>query len=142
MDKRCFYCGCKYHATRSDQLYCSKRCRYKDHHRGDMILTLKGKWFNMIFSGVKLEEYREIKPYWGKRFLNYYGMHYDFSQEKYIWNNKKKDIIFRNGYGKDKPSFVAECTISEGYGNTNWGAEEKQKYYILKIHRIYGENNM
>lgn len=33
-------------------------------------LTLKKKWFDMIESGVKLEEYREIKPYWMARLLN------------------------------------------------------------------------
>ena len=31
-------------------------------------LTLNKKWFDMILSGVKKEEYREIKPYWIKRF--------------------------------------------------------------------------
>lgn len=28
-------------------------------------LPLKAKWYDMIESGVKPEEYREIKPYWG-----------------------------------------------------------------------------
>lgn len=35
----------------------------------------------MILSGIKTEEYREIKEYWEKRFDNYFGRHYDFSQE-------------------------------------------------------------
>lgn len=30
-------------------------------------LTLKKKWFDMIASGEKKEEYREIKPYWSQR---------------------------------------------------------------------------
>ena len=38
-----------------------------------MILTLKKEWFYMILSGEKTEEYREIKPYWEKRFTNYFG---------------------------------------------------------------------
>ena len=29
-----------------------------------LILPIKGKWFNMILSGDKQEEYREIKPYY------------------------------------------------------------------------------
>ena len=29
-------------------------------------LTLKKKWFDLILSGEKKEEYREIKPYWEK----------------------------------------------------------------------------
>ena len=31
-------------------------------------LPLKAKWYKMIESGIKTEEYREIKPYWIKRF--------------------------------------------------------------------------
>jgi len=27
-------------------------------------LTIKKEWFDMIQSGEKKEEYREIKPYW------------------------------------------------------------------------------
>lgn len=33
-----------------------------------LILPIKGKWFNMILSGDKREEYREIKPYYTTRF--------------------------------------------------------------------------
>lgn len=34
-------------------------------------LVLKGKWFDMITSGEKLEEYRELKPYWAKRMADW-----------------------------------------------------------------------
>ena len=33
-------------------------------------LTLKKKWFDLILSGEKKEEYREIKDYWCKRFCS------------------------------------------------------------------------
>ena len=144
MYKHCFYCGQKYQATRSDQLYCCKKCRYKDNHRGDMVLTLKKKWFDMILFGIKKEEYREMKPYWEKRFSNYWNRYYDFSQETptIVWDKTKKIIVFRNGYGNDKPQFEAECTIEEGYGKPEWGAEENTKYYVLKIHRIISTKNI
>ncbi|GAB4042535.1 hypothetical protein [Spirosoma litoris] len=32
-------------------------------------LVLKHKWFDMIESGNKLEEYRDIKPYWIRRLI-------------------------------------------------------------------------
>lgn len=98
----------------------------------------------MILSGVKTEEYREIKPYWEKRFTNYFGKYYDFSKDTptTVWNTQRKNIVFRNGYGSDKPEFTAECTISEGCGKEEWGAEKDCKYYILKIHRTYGEKNI
>ena len=35
-----------------------------------LTLPIKKKWFDMIKSGEKKEEYREIKPYWTKRFEN------------------------------------------------------------------------
>ena len=35
-----------------------------------LILTLQKKWFDMILSGEKQEEYREIKPYYTSRFCN------------------------------------------------------------------------
>lgn len=36
-----------------------------------LTLSLKEKWFDMIKSGEKKEEYREIKPFWDKRLLDY-----------------------------------------------------------------------
>jgi ASC-1-like (ASCH) protein len=50
-------------------------------------LTLKKKWFDLIKSGEKKEEYREIKQYFITRLQ---GRTYDF-------------IIFRNGYSKTSP---------------------------------------
>lgn len=41
-------------------------------------LVLKGKWYDMIASGEKTEEYREIKPYWEKRLLDYEAIKRDF----------------------------------------------------------------
>lgn len=34
-----------------------------------LVLPIKKKWFDMIASGEKKEEYREIKPYWTSRFV-------------------------------------------------------------------------
>lgn len=33
-------------------------------------LVLKDKWFNMIYNGVKKEDYRTISLYWNSRLLN------------------------------------------------------------------------
>lgn len=33
-----------------------------------LTLPIKKKWFDMILSGEKKEEYREIKPYYDSRF--------------------------------------------------------------------------
>lgn len=145
MSNICFYCNQKFRPVRSDQLFCSKQCRYKYYHSSDMVLTLKKKWFDMILSGIKTEEYREMKPYWEKRFVNYFGQHHDFTTKDVptlAWSEQKRCVVFRNGYGNDKPEFTAECTISEGYGKAIWGAEDGIKYYVLQIHRIFGEKNV
>ena len=35
-----------------------------------LTLPIKKKWYDMILSGEKKEEYREQKPYYTKRFVN------------------------------------------------------------------------
>lgn len=40
-----------------------------------LTLPIMGKWFNMILSGEKQEEYREIKPYYKTRFKKIFNMH-------------------------------------------------------------------
>lgn len=83
-------------------------------------LILRRKWFDMILSGEKLEEYREIKPYWTSRFE---GKHFDV-------------VRFRNGYHDTDPSFDIELeSIKSGIGNLVWGAPAN-KVYILKLGKI------
>ena len=84
-------------------------------------LTLKKNWFDLILSGEKKEEYREIKPYWEKRLI---GKKYD-------------RIIFRNGYGSYAPWFAIELKgITQGVGKSEWGAEEGKQYFILSLGEI------
>ena len=37
-----------------------------------LVLPIKKEWLDMIISGEKKEEYREIKPYYDSRFQNYF----------------------------------------------------------------------
>ena len=84
-------------------------------------MTLKKKWFDMILSGEKTEEYREMKPYWHTRLLN---KEYDY-------------IRFKNGYAKDAPEFTIEFkTLCSGLGITEWGAPENQEVYIIALGKI------
>ena len=91
-----------------------------------MILPIKRKWYDMILSGEKKEEYREIKPYYTTRFKNLW-------QGSLIGGEAKRKIMFRNGYSKNSPSFVAECTLSMGTGKPEWGAVPNERYFVLKI---------
>ena len=91
-----------------------------------LTLPIKKKWFDMILSGEKKEEYREIKPYWTKRF----GWT-DEGEEKTIYLTK--NVIFKNGYGKNSPQIKCYVKIEYGYGKEEWGAEPNKLYYVLKI---------
>lgn len=111
-----------------------------------LILPIKRKWFDMITSGEKKEEYREIKPYYNKCLGNKV-IGFPFTDEivKNFKNIKQYDekqfknnieIIFRNGYTYDSPSVKCRCKVKVGQGNPKWGAEEGKEYYILEILEI------
>lgn len=90
-------------------------------------LVLKYKWYDMIETLIKKEEYREIKEYWEDRLI-----------EKYEEDGKTKerfvdyDIVrFYRGYKKDRKIMDVEFTgIRVGVGKPEWGADEKVRFII------------
>ena len=86
-----------------------------------LYLTLKKKWFDMILSGAKKEEYREVKPYWNGRL-----------------HTESFDVIkFRNGYKKESPWFIIELLrVQRGLGIVEWGAPEREVVYILSLGKV------
>ncbi len=107
-----------------------------------LTLSIKKKWFDMILSGKKKEEYREIKPYYISRFRNIsYDKRHLSGREflerlKYETNRHKFYICLRNGYSENSPSLVAKCTLSVGAGKEQWGAEKGKEYFVLSIHKV------
>lgn len=102
-----------------------------------LILPTKGKWFSMILDGIKLEEYREIKPYYRKRFqtiglLDQYGLP----------TIDRVNVIFRNGYSGRAPSFIAKVSIDIKTGRKEWGAEPGKEYYVLRVHEVDGKEGI
>lgn len=78
-----------------------------------LYLPLKKKWYEMIESGYKTEEYREIKPYWIKRI----GL---------------CDAV-KFSYGYTQRTMTFECKgIRIGKGNPVWGAPEED-VFIIKL---------
>ncbi len=98
-----------------------------------LTLPTKKKWFDMILSGEKKEEYRDIKPYYTSRFTKLFQM-YPYSSLPTGLDRQK--ICFRNGYSSCSPSFVALCSLDIKTGNVDWGAELDKEYYVLSIERI------
>jgi len=96
-------------------------------------LPLKKEWYNMIESGIKTEEYREIKPYWCKRFIGEYEpvvvVHYS-TEGCNVFDYTH--IRFRYGYTKRTMLFELKG-ITIGKGKTEWGAPEDKEVFILKL---------
>lgn len=93
-----------------------------------LILPIKKKWFNMIASGEKTEEYREIKQYYYKRFetiglIDKFGL----PVVNEAW------VVFRNGYNPKNPQIKARVTLDIKGGKPEWGAELGVEYYVLRI---------
>ena len=114
---------------------------------GSMLtLPIKKRWFNMILSGEKKEEYREIKPYYMTRFSKAFGFincaTFVADKEKFIKQLRNIGVggsifvRFRNGYSKNSPSFIAKCTRSIGNGKDEWGAEPGKEYFVLTVKKI------
>lgn len=110
-------------------------------------LNLKKKWFDMFLTGVKKEEYRELKQFWVSRLVNLLVVDHTRSKshleliltedyDKAIFNFYDT-ITFSNGYTKDRPLFVIELKgIEIREGKAEWGAEPGKKYFVLKTGEI------
>ena len=121
-------------------------------------LVLKRKWWDMIESGEKKEEYRDFTPFYVKRLcdnpcFNKQGeiierniidkWTLDACEKRGIdlktaWvdgNIVPKDytsVTFHFGY-TNKTMVYSVKDISVGEGRTEWGAETGKEYFIIKL---------
>lgn len=73
-----------------------------------LVFPLKKQWFEKIKSGEKSIEYREIKPYWTKRFIN-----------AGCENNKGDiDLLFNGSIECLHPVISPVCKLRLGYTDT------------------------
>jgi len=112
-------------------------------------LNLKSDWFDLILSGIKKQEYREIKPYFQSFFCNSYLSNANGCKHKNCQNcgwlpkgfKKYKTITFSNGYSKNRRQFVIELlSIKIDTGKKEWGANPNQKYFVLQLGNIISSN--
>ena len=99
-------------------------------------LTLKKEWFDMILSGEKKEDYRELKSYWNAR-LNantYEG----------FFKPKQFDVVeLANGYSRDSRKIIIQfdyTTVREGL--IKWGANAGEKYFVVRFGKILETRNI
>lgn len=109
-------------------------------------LPLKKEWYEMIESGIKTEEYREVKPHWIKRLCDNWvcGDRYidclnnccmNCIQTK-LYNFHKFNLVkFSYGYTKRTMTFEIK-DISIGKGKPEWGAPEEDVFIIKLGERI------
>ncbi len=90
-------------------------------------LVLTHKWFDLIASGVKKEEYRDIKKFWATRLMK----NFDMTNPEFI---DFSYIMFSRAYAKNRPQIIFENKgISIGTGNPEWGAEPGKNYFTIKL---------
>lgn len=119
-------------------------------------LVLKRKWYDMIASREKTEEYREIKPYWIRRLCEnrYIGCNHPtkvtshaaifYSENAHFLETQIglggmaflnfDKVTFHLGYSKDRPSMtfaIKEIVIGEG--KEEWGAFLGKQYFVIKL---------
>ena len=90
-------------------------------------LVLKGKWYDMIASGEKREEYRDYSAYWEKRINN--------------WCDKRglHVVEFRLGYAKDAPKMwftVGEVFLRREAHTHTWGEPPGTHFAIVLKSRV------
>lgn len=96
-----------------------------------LTLPIKKKWFDMILSGEKKEEYRARNGYYHSRFENI-GLLNNVLEP----SGQKCWIRLRNGYSKESPTAEVKVGIRLGEGRPEWGAEPGMDYWVLEILEI------
>ena len=101
-------------------------------------LTLKKKWFDMIASGEKKEEYREIKHYWMDRLIKKGDPgKWTNKDENGIEFNKYDFVEFRNGYAKTAPTMLVESKgISVGKARPEWSEGFSDDCFIISLGNV------
>ncbi len=110
-----------------------------------LYLNLRKKWFDMILSGEKTEEYREIKDYWMTRLIDSVQRlikqeHFGDVPAKFIAFKEFDIIEFRNGYSKNAPRFQIECKgIEIGQTKYGWSDGWAGDVFVIKLGKIIGK---
>ncbi len=139
---------------------CGKICfelhettRHRTEHEGHAFkelnaihLPLKAKWYDMIESGEKKEEYRMMSPHWLKNLCGIRRIvrcknadtmcHRCVDNGTYLPENFDA-VVFRYGYTKRLMVWsIEDRTI--GKGKLEWGAPENNDVFIFKLKERIG----
>lgn len=88
----------------------------------NLTLIVTKKWFDLIKSWEKREDFREIKKYWIKRLMNLDGSFKDFDE-----------LIIANGYWKNRPIIIAKLKWIRISWENEWTDLWKWKFFAIWI---------
>lgn len=92
-------------------------------------LVLKKQWYDMIASGEKTEEYRELKAYWWNRLSEVLETDDHYTYREMIHYDR---VTFYLGYAKNRPSMTFSIKeIGIRHGKPEWGAEPGKMYFVI-----------
>lgn len=90
-------------------------------------LVLNYKWYNMIDSGEKPEEYRDTTPFYKSRIEKYI---------KALENDEEVYVTFYKAYTKDRLRMTFRIDyIVKTEGKQEWGAKPGIIYYCIGLGR-------
>lgn len=93
-------------------------------------LTIKRRWFDMIASGEKCEEYRDI----GNRYVE--GAYHWFSHHLL---GDDTVMVLRNGYRMDSPALavrIVRLSFRQSAVHPQWGEPTDSKHYVISFDKI------
>jgi hypothetical protein len=119
-------------------------------------LSLTYHWYDMIASGEKKEEYREMKEFYFKRLNMEWRLHleqgcykgcdeFSYNPSHCVGCKKFKPypydaVRFHRGQG-GKTKMLVECNgIHIGQGKPEWGAVPGETYFVIELGKIIEEN--
>jgi hypothetical protein len=127
-----------------------------------LTLPIRKQWFDMIKSGVKKEEYRDLKPFYMSRLIEQdpnsgslcarksdliynlmrLGQNKNFHAPALLYKKgyRLKDfdfVKFTNGYGNSVPSIICEVKkIVIRSGKSDWGARPNVHYFVIVLGKV------
>ena len=106
-------------------------------------LTIKKKFFDMILAEIKLEEYREIKDHWCKKFCSKEWYKYEVEVLHNVIKLFPETITFTNGYNPKSPRLVIECKgITVGKAVPEWSDNWPGDVFVIKLGKILSTKNV
>ena len=93
----------------------------------ELKLVLTYKWYDMIDSGEKPEEYRDTTPFYRSR------LETGWNEPHLRW--RRYDIVtFYRGYAKNRRTMSFKYGGARiGTGQEKWGAKPGKEYYVIKL---------